>query len=652
MLPRLGMPLESWALNATDFDCMHTPTNGLNLSVLASTWFGLLQDSPVDDGKTFRQAVRFYNRLAGDLRTLTREYAELGDELDRSVTHTDLGTVKKPMFRQFARTPIFREYHNWFLTGNPKVFQYIKSFLWFGKKAEYNDPTLEQQALISWKQVEQELAELQLPQHVLKDLRKVLEFQGLRVRWDEDLVFKHGPGSVAERDVHTTIDKNMTVAYHASLAKLVDSLPATPYADLVLPDPFRWDSTKYGLSGTTSSAVSWLQFVRKDYKSVRTICKEPTTFMWAQQALMNALVRAIARSSLSSVVDIQSQDKNRNQAQLASEGGTFSTLDLKGASDRVSKKLIEALFSGKLLDMLMATRTSLVQLPADEWGNEDVVLVNKFAPMGSAVCFPIQSIVFALIAILCNHLHVHGIDIREYLESGIPRIKHYVVPPVEGTCVYGDDIIIPDNQTQGMIHLLTALGFVVNTSKSFYGDAAVRESCGIFALDGADVTPILFKVKGIMEDTHDSVLGRIALCNALFKLGYHRARDAVMRSLAPRYYVVVDPESCYSTQGCAIHGYEGNPGRKARWNKHLCRLEIKITRPRFTEDHEVGSKMGDNDNPITVNRRDRDKRTNAESRYRLSLWLARPFTVEGGSHTIPIDTDRVSKWGWRWTPVS
>jgi len=631
---------------------MHTELNSLNISVLAAAWFELLKDSPVDDGKTFRQGVRFYNRLANDLRGVTRDYAELNDALLRSLLHTNEGTVATPLFREFARTPVFREYHHWYKTGNAKVLQWLHSFLVFGKKADYEEPSFHAEAVAKWKRVEQDLDELELPDHIVRDLKKTLEFQQLHVDFQTDLVFRHGPGSVAEPGITTTTQKNAVVSYHPRLACLVEDLPPSPYRDLVLPREFDWDSVKYGLGGKVSSTVSKFRTVRKDNRSVRTMCMEPTTFMMCQQALMNGMVQAIDRSRLSSVIDIKSQERNRIAALQASEDGEFSTVDMKDASDRVSNKLVLGIFSGKLLDYMQATRTYLVQLPADEEGTEDVVAVNKFAPMGSAVCFPTQSIIFSLVAILCNHLYTTGVNVAEYISEGRSRVKNFVTTPREGTCVYGDDIIIPDCQTEDLFRLLIVLGFAVNTKKSFYGDLAVRESCGIYALDGQDITPLLFKVKGIAENTYDSILGRIALCNALFKRGYYNARNAVMRSLAPKFYVVVPPESAYATQGTAIHGYEGNPGRKPRWNKRLFRLELKTCRPHYREDHDVGSSKGDNDNPLNRYRKLRDSRNNADSRYALALWLVRPFTVVGGSHTVPISENQTLTWNWRWTPVS
>jgi hypothetical protein len=603
--------------------------------------------------------MRFYNRLTQDLRGLIREYAELGDELLRSIRVKPWGSVKKPLFRKFSRTPIFREYLYWYRYGDPECFSYIMSFLWFAKKAEYKDAAFFERALASWKVVEEQNSKLQLPLHVLADLRVILRRQNIDADGNPvdrefsvdpaTFVFKHGPGAVAERGIHTTEEKNNLMEYHHQLTVLVDNLPATPYLDLVIPDQLKWDSAHYGFWRERSGTISKLQFVPKDYKTSRTICMEPVSFMWSQQALLNALIWAIRGSMLGRSIDLTDQEKNRLQALWSSADQEFGTIDMSYASDTVHIDLIRAIFEGKLREFLLATRTDRVELP-----DGTVVRVKKFAPMGSAVCFPIQCIIFLLVTILANHLSFLGISAQDYLSKGLTVVgKRHYPRAKDGTRVFGDDIICPDSQTGTVMTLLTALGFKVNDLKSFYGDSSVRESCGMYALDGADVTPITFKVKGIMENTHDSILGRIALCNALFARGYINARNALLRSMAPKYYVIVDPDSPYASQGSAVHGYEEMYGRKPRESKDLFRTEYRIYRPVDILDATPGTEIRHNDNRIRMYRLMRDARSNAESRYQLALWLARPSSIEGGgSVALPSSEDRSLKWDWRWTPVS
>lgn len=60
--------------------------------------------------------------------------------------------------------------------------------------------------------------------------------------------------------------------------------------------------------------------------------------------------------------------------------------------------------------------------------------------------------------------------------------------------IYGDDIICDYRTTDRVLILLSHCGLRVNSSKSFIGGSPFRESCGVFAFNGEDVTPFLFRV--------------------------------------------------------------------------------------------------------------------------------------------------------------
>lgn len=652
MLPLPGTPLRKWALQPQDLSFLYG--DNPQFGVVAVTWVGLLTDSPCDRFKPYNVCRKFLDRLMTEPRQLISEYAALGDKLLRSVFHDTMGTRVSPLFREFSKTPLFREYFSWRRTRDPRTFSYILSFLWFAKKAEYKDDTFIERALAQWIQVEQDNSELPIPKFISQDLRMITRLLGLSVDLN-DLIFRHGPGHVAERGIATTVQKNLAVRCHPQLDTFLGLALErdTPYSDLVIPDPLGWDSSAYGMTAP-SSAVSRLQFVPKDYKNVRTICMEPTSFMWSQQALMNAFVRGINRSHLGKhgpravpVIDISTQETSRTHALWGSEDGFFSTIDMSFASDTVNIRLVCEVFEGLLLQMLLATRTSLVALPN---ADEDVVTVDKFAPMGSAICFPLQCWLYAIMCYLVNHLRTIGVTMTDYLLGQRSVIRDWVAEPLEGTVVYGDDIILEDSQTLDMMSLLRVLGFRVNSQKSFYGDLAARESCGMFALDGSDVTPVMFKVKGIADDSYESVLGRIALCNTMYARGWMNARNALLRSIPRQFYMFDVPDSPYSSQGCVVYGLESNHHLRRRYNKSLFRWEYRVLRPRYKEEPDIGLELDDKDNPINLYKRERDSRDNAESRYRLSLWYGKPRITEG-PHLHP-GSERSLTWGRRWTPAS
>jgi hypothetical protein len=79
---------------------------------------------------------------------------------------------------------------------------------------------------------------------------------------------------------------------------------------------------------------------------------------------------------------------------MAKEGsvsGEIATIDLSDASDRVSLALVEELFGFNpgFLRFLKLSRSPFAQLPGGE-----LVLLNKFASMGSALTFPVEAMVF------------------------------------------------------------------------------------------------------------------------------------------------------------------------------------------------------------------------------------------------------------------
>jgi hypothetical protein len=73
---------------------------------------------------------------------------------------------------------------------------------------------------------------------------------------------------------------------------------------------------------------------------------------------------------------------------------------LKSASDRISCWVIERLFrrSPSLLSALYATRTRWITQSLDKKSPEACRL-RKFSTMGSAVTFPVQTILFSVLAV-------------------------------------------------------------------------------------------------------------------------------------------------------------------------------------------------------------------------------------------------------------
>lgn len=210
-------------------------------------------------------------------------------------------------------------------------------------------------------------------------------------------------------------------------------------------------------------------FVPKSMLTFRTISKEPTTLQYFQQGIWKQLDSFMCEHSyLSQRIHIHDQTFNQNKARKGSETGDYATIDLSSASDSVSWELVKSVFAGTpLLVGLFSTRSRFARLPDGRR-----IALNKFAPMGSALCFPIECLVFAAI---CECSGV-SCDIQDNLHDYL---------------VYGDDLIVPTKNVAKLISNLHRCGFVVNTRKSFFSPHnPFRESCGGEYYCGVDVTPL------------------------------------------------------------------------------------------------------------------------------------------------------------------
>lgn len=197
---------------------------------------------------------------------------------------------------------------------------------------------------------------------------------------------------------------------------------------------------------------------------------EPTTNMYHQQGWLSAIDSYIKGDPhLLRRIDLEHASKNAVAAWKGSMDGRIATIDLSSASDSVSLALVNQWFRNTNLYLpMMATRSDRTQLP-----DGTVWPLKKFASMGSALCFPIECIVFAAVC-----------------EASVMECGHDPVTSMYR--VYGDDIVIESQYADTVVERLTQNGFTINLDKSFTrrGIHNFRESCGGHYLDGEDVTPI------------------------------------------------------------------------------------------------------------------------------------------------------------------
>lgn len=215
---------------------------------------------------------------------------------------------------------------------------------------------------------------------------------------------------------------------------------------------------------------SELQFVPKSMITNRVISKEPAALMFMQLGLKEGLYRLFdTHPFLSKCISLEDQSKSQAMAIRGSKTAEYCTFDLSAASDSVSLDLVRYLTDGTpLWECLLATR-SIQTHYSGKTGVDRVWTLNKFAPMGSACCFPIEVLVFGAICEFARRI------------KGSRKLWR----------VYGDDLIIPQEYASEVARLLDDFNFTLNRRKSFSGSGLhkFREACGVEAIDGFDITP-------------------------------------------------------------------------------------------------------------------------------------------------------------------
>lgn len=291
----------------------------------------------------------------------------------------------------------------------------------------------------------------------------------------------HGPGAVAtgEKEERKWVFKrkyehlHKVYPYYEYFVPSRASLLGKNEDGGINPLPFlNW----YKSLESCSYATSQVRFVPKDSRGPRIISMEALEVQFIQQGLKDSLYSFIERHPLlKGFVNFSKQTINQELALAGSATGEWATLDMKEASDRVSLSLVKTLFHGTpLLEALLAVRSQYAQLPKDVGEHSGkVVELMKYAPMGSAVCFPVEAVVFwalskAIIAYEHGELNV------------LPKVPVYV---------YGDDVILPTTYAELLIRKLPEYGLKVNADKSYY-TGPFRESCGFDCFAGKVVTPI------------------------------------------------------------------------------------------------------------------------------------------------------------------
>lgn len=345
-----------------------------------------------------------------------------------------------------------------------------------------------------------------------------------------DFLPRHGPGATAEKISGNA--KYIQKRWHERLDKVF------PFDSYGFPRPD-------GENGDGFPDVEFIEpgaeqpsrviSVPKTLKGPRIIAIEPVCMQYTQQAVLTELVKALEHHPVTGgLINFSDQSVNRKLALLSSRDGILATIDLKEASDRVHKDYVYRMLRSvpSLRDAVFACRTHSALLPEG-----DVIPLYKFASMGSALCFPIEAMMFFT---LCTLGRLRALNLR-LTRRNIFRVSRSVY-------VYGDDILVPAVEVPSVIKCLEAFSLKANAHKTF-GAGKFRESCGMDAYDGEDVTPVY--VRSMPPDnTRDSsaIVSYVSLANQLFKAGMwetaQRVRNYVENVLSFQLPYVRETASC------------------------------------------------------------------------------------------------------------
>jgi len=310
---------------------------------------------------------------------------------------------------------------------------------------------------------------------------------------------------------------------------------------------------------TNNVLGSRLISVPKTMKAPRLIAAEPIHNQWIQQFLWRSLKDRIDNSMISHSISFNDQEGNQRLALEASHTCSHATIDLSEASDRVSLALVESFFtqSKEWLIDLQACRSPFVTLPC---GAD--MRYKKFAPMGSSVTFPLQSLIFFSLCLA-------SIFIQDNVKPSLKAMRR----ETPGIRVFGDDIIIKTGYVGILVKVLHHVGLKVNTEKSFW-TGKFRESCGIDAYDGWTVSAP--RILEVPTGNLAQAPSLVETSNNFYKHGYWNTAEYI-RSYLNKFNKFIRTKR---SEGDALSyfTYHGDAPitSKSRYNKHLHRYEYRL----------------------------------------------------------------------------
>lgn len=426
----------------------------------------------------------------------------------------------------------------------------LRTALRFATRANFPDPLgLEEEAWRAWQETNL------TPWNEVNVQREASYLEGyfprrIRTRFVENFLGRFGPGASADTLHHSILEKYQSVKTDCLLDYVGLKVGFSPH--------------DMPICGTNLDRTGRLLFVPKQLDKLRTVSIEPAILMFYQLGIADLILSQIRKTDLRRHIDLERADLNADLAWLGSLDGSYATIDLSSASDSVKLGLVKALFNKTCLhELLIGTRSRQVLYNGEKYTPE------YFAPMGSGLCFPVECLVFA--SVVGNVMRQHS-DRRAWR-------------------VYGDDIVVPSDRYDQIVHRLIELGFDVNIEKSFSGPPGFRESCGGDFFLGEPCRPVYISRfwSGLCHQNRHKpsmIESNIDLANRLYQ--YKQARLRVIEGL-----LKVKPLPLFDADGeSGIFSQQPTNYRvKTRYNEGLQRTEyytgIIKTRSRKCElEHE------------------------------------------------------------------
>jgi len=376
---------------------------------------------------------------------------------------------------------------------------------------------------------------------------------------------RHGPGATADR--LTGNRKYSRIGWTERLENYFPLLSSAFSNENV------YDSKEFSLQKVRKSEEELpvrVVFVPKTLKSPRVIAIEPCCMQYAQQAISGYLVQYLETKHELTTGHINFTDQTVNQrlALDASRDGSYATIDLSDASDRVPWSMVQEMLSPysdtqfpkadhgyDLINSIDACRSRKAQLP-----DGSVLSLKKFASMGSALCFPVESMYFFTLCVIAS---LEGKQLKPTYRN-IQKVCRDIY-------VYGDDIIVPTGVAGITISTLQEYYCKVNSDKTF-STGKFRESCGVDAYGGDNVSPIY--IRELPPDSlrnAKAIISWVETSNLFYKNGCWRA-SAFLQKIVERYTGEL-PVVGESSPALGLHSFQKFLSVD-RWSRTLWRPEV------------------------------------------------------------------------------